>query len=34
MLVVHMDSGLGNQMLDYVEYMMIKRMNPDKECYL
>lgn len=34
MLVVHMDSGLGNQMLDYVEYLAIKKMNPDKECYL
>lgn len=34
MLVVHMDSGLGNQMLDYVEYMVIKSMNPDKECCL
>ena len=29
-----MDSGLGNQMLDYVEYLAIRKMNPDKECYL
>lgn len=34
MLVVHMDSGLGNQMLDYVEFLAIKKQNPDKECYL
>ena len=34
MLVVHMDSGLGNQMLDYVEYLAIKKSNPDRECYL
>ena len=24
MLVIHMDSGLGNQMLDYVEYLAIQ----------
>lgn len=34
MLVVHMDSGLGNQMLDYVEYLAIQKSNPDRECYL
>lgn len=34
MRVVHMDSGLGNQMLDYAEYMAIRRQNPDEECYL
>ncbi len=34
MLVVHMDSGLGNQMLDYVEYLAACRCNPGKECYL
>ena len=34
MLVVHMDSGLGNQMLDYAEYLAIKKSNPGKECYL
>ena len=31
---MHMDSGLGNQMLDYVEYLAIRKMNPGKECYL
>ena len=34
MRVVHMDSGLGNQMLDYAEYMAICRQNPDEECFL
>ena len=34
MLVIHMDSGLGNQMLDYVEYLAIQKSNPDRECYL
>ncbi len=34
MLVVHMDSGLGNQMLDYAEYLAVKKSNPGKECLL
>lgn len=34
MLVVHMDSGLGNQMLDYSEYLAIKKSNPNKKCYI
>lgn len=34
MLVIHMDSGLGNQMLDYVEYLAIQKSNPGRECYL
>ena len=29
-----MDSGLGNQMLDYAEYMAIRKQNPDGEIYL
>lgn len=29
-----MDSGLGNQMLDYVEYRIIQKMNPQEECFL
>ena len=28
MRIVHMDSGLGNQMLDYAEYLAIKEANP------
>lgn len=34
MRVVHMDSGLGNQMLDYAEYLAIRTANPDGEYYL
>lgn len=34
MLVVHMDSGLGNQMLDYAEYLSIQKSNPNQTCYL
>lgn len=34
MIVVHMDSGLGNQMLDYAEYLAICEANPDDECLL
>lgn len=34
MRVVHMDSGLGNQMLDYAEYLAIRRSNPQGEIYL
>ena len=28
MRVLHTDSGLGNQMLDYAEYLAVRRMNP------
>lgn len=34
MLVVHMDSGLGNQMLDYAEFIAIEKSNPEQVCYL
>lgn len=34
MLVIHMDSGLGNQMLDYAEFLTIQKNNPAQECYL
>lgn len=34
MRVVHMDSGLGNQMLDYAEYLAIRKANPEGEIYL
>lgn len=34
MRVVHMDSGLGNQMLDYAEYIAIRHVNSDGEMYL
>ena len=34
MKVVHIESGLGNQMLSYCEYLAIKKMNPNDNCFL
>lgn len=34
MKVVHIESGLGNQMLSYCEYLAIKKMNPDDDIYI
>lgn len=34
MIVVHIEAGLGNQMMDYAEYYIIKRENPHQECYI
>lgn len=34
MKVIHIESGLGNQMLSYCEYLALKMMNPDDEFYL
>ena len=34
MKVVHIESGLGNQMLSYCEYLALKKINPDEECYV
>ena len=34
MKVVHIESGLGNQMLDYAEYLAIKMCNPNEPCYI
>lgn len=34
MRVIHVDSGLGNQMLDYAEYLAISEENPDGDYYL
>jgi hypothetical protein len=34
MKVVHIESGLGNQMLDYAEYIAIKMFNPNEPCYI
>ncbi len=34
MKVVHMESGLGNQMLSYCEYLAMKYMNPEDEVYI
>lgn len=34
MKVVHFESGLGNQMLNYAEYLAIKQSNPEDKCYM
>ncbi len=34
MKVVHIESGLGNQMLSYCEYLALKKMNPNDEIFL
>lgn len=34
MKVVHIESGLGNQMLSYCEYLAIKKANPGDDCYI
>lgn len=34
MIVVHIESGLGNQMLGYLEYLAIKQANPQEDCYI
>ena len=34
MKVVHIESGLGNQMLSYCEYLALKKVQPDDEYYL
>ena len=34
MKVLHIESGLGNQMLGYCEYLAIKKANPDDDCYI
>ncbi len=34
MIVVHIESGLGNQMLSYCEYLSLRHANPNQEFYL
>lgn len=34
MKVVHIESGLGNQMLSYCEYLALRKMNPDDDIYI
>lgn len=34
MKVIHIESGLGNQMLSYAEYLVIKKLNPNDQCYI
>lgn len=32
--IIHIESGLGNQMLSYCELLAIKKVNPDDKCYI
>lgn len=34
MIVVHIECGLGNQMLDYAEFIAVKYANPKEQCYI
>ena len=34
MKIVHIESGLGNQMLSYCEYLALQEANPDDDCYI
>lgn len=34
MIVMHIESGLGNQMLDYVDLLAARKSNPSKKIYL
>lgn len=34
MIVVHMESGLGNQMLDYADYLFYKSRFPNRDVYI
>ncbi len=34
MKVIHIESGLGNQMLDYCEYLAIRSIQPNEQCYI
>lgn len=34
MKIVHIESGLGNQMLSYCEYLVLKRLHPDEDIYI
>ena len=32
--IIHIESGLGNQMLSYCELLAIKKINPQSDCYI
>ena len=34
MKIIHIESGLGNQMLSYCEYLAIRKQNPEDKCYI
>lgn len=34
MKIVHIESGLGNQMLSYCEYLVLKKLHPNEDVYI
>ena len=34
MIIVHIESGLGNQMLSYCEYLVLKKLHPEEEIFI
>lgn len=34
MKIVHIESGLGNQMLSYCEYLVLKKLHPNEDIYI
>lgn len=34
MKIVHIESGLGNQMLSYCEYLVLRKLHPDEDIYI
>lgn len=34
MKIIHIESGLGNQMLSYCEYLAMKKANPSDDVYI
>lgn len=34
MKIVHIESGLGNQMLSYCEFLVLKKLHPDEDIYI
>lgn len=34
MKVIHIESGSGNQMLSYAEYLVMKKLNPQDDCFI
>ena len=34
MKIVHVESGLGNQMLSYCEYLALKSLHPEEDIYI
>ena len=34
MKIVHIESGLGNQMLEFAQYLLLKKLNPNEKIYI